>query len=88
VRFVDDALASGATVVGLAAEAEHPLHDVDLRGRLVLVIGSEHDGIGRAVRRRCTTLGRLTLRGPIDSLNASAAAAVALSLARFQRDKS
>jgi 23S rRNA (guanosine2251-2'-O)-methyltransferase len=88
VRFIDDAIARGATVVGLAAEAEQVLHDVDLRGRLVLIIGGEHDGIGRAVRRRCTALGRLTLRGPIDSLNASAAAAVALALARLQRDKS
>jgi 23S rRNA (guanosine2251-2'-O)-methyltransferase len=88
VRFLDDALASGATVVGLAAEADHALYDVDLRGRIVLVIGGEHEGLGRAVRGRCTSLGRLTLRGPVDSLNASAAAAVALSHVRFQRDKS
>ena len=88
VRFLDEALASGAAIVGLTPDADRALHDLDLRGRTVLVIGSEHEGIGRAVRRRCTQLGRLTLRGPVDSLNASAAAAVALALVRIQRDKS
>jgi 23S rRNA (guanosine2251-2'-O)-methyltransferase len=85
VRFLDDAVASGANVVGLTTDADAQLQDVDLTGRLVLVIGSEHEGIGRAVRRRCTTLARLTLRGPVESLNASAAAAVALSIAGIQR---
>ncbi|HEX4337701.1 MAG TPA: RNA methyltransferase [Polyangiaceae bacterium] len=88
VRFVDDAVASGAAVVGLTTDAERPLQDLDLGGRLVLVIGSEHEGIGRAVRKRCTALGRLTLKGPVESLNASAAAAVALAIAGIQRTKS
>jgi len=88
VRFVDDATATGAAVVGLTTDADRPLQEVDLAGRLVLVIGSEHDGIGRAVRRRCTSLAHLTLRGPVESLNASAAAAVALSIAGIQRMKS
>lgn len=88
VRFVDDAITSGAAVVGLTPDAEHNLSDLDLKGRIVLVIGSEHEGIGRAVRRRCTALARLTLRGPVESLNASAAAAVALALADVQRMKS
>jgi 23S rRNA (guanosine2251-2'-O)-methyltransferase len=87
VRFIDDAVASGAKVVGLTTDAEARLQDLDLTGRLVLVIGSEHEGIGRAVRRRCTTLARLTLHGPVESLNASAAAAVALSIAGIQRVK-
>ncbi|HVW28619.1 MAG TPA: RNA methyltransferase [Polyangiaceae bacterium] len=88
VRFIDDAVASGAAVVGLTTDAEQKLEDVDLTGRLVLVIGSEHEGIGRAVRRHCTMLARLTLRGPVESLNASAAAAVALSIAVIYRARS
>jgi 23S rRNA (guanosine2251-2'-O)-methyltransferase len=87
VRFLDDAVATGASVVGLTTDAERPLQELELTGRLVLVIGSEHEGIGRAVRRRCTALGRLTLRGPVESLNASAAAAVALAFAGNQRYK-
>jgi len=85
VRFLDDAGSGGASIVGLAADAPSRLEDVALQGPLVLAIGSEHEGLGRAVRRRCTTLARLTLRGPIDSLNASAAAAVALYMAHVKR---
>jgi 23S rRNA (guanosine2251-2'-O)-methyltransferase len=85
VRFLDEATAAGAAIVGLAADAPVRLEDADLRGPLVLAIGSEQDGLARAVRRRCTTLARLTLRGPIDSLNASAAAAVALHAALIKR---
>jgi 23S rRNA (guanosine2251-2'-O)-methyltransferase len=87
VRFLDDAVTAGVTVVGLVPDADLALHKMDLGGPTVLVIGSEHEGIGRAVRRRCTALARLTLKGPIESLNASAAAAVALAIARISRDK-
>src|SRR5262249_15146081 len=76
VKFLDEAAAAGAKIVGLTADAPLGLEDADLTGSVVLAVGSEHEGLGRAVRRRCTALARLTLRGPIDSLNASAAAAV------------
>jgi len=87
VRFLDDASAAGVAVVGLAAEATQGLHELDLRGPTILVVGSEHEGLGRAVRSRCSSLGRLTLRGPVASLNASAACAAALYVALIQRAK-
>jgi 23S rRNA (guanosine2251-2'-O)-methyltransferase len=85
VRFLDDAAAQAFRIVGLAAEAREPLHELDLKGPTVLVVGSEHTGLGKAVRQRCSSLGRLTLRGPIDSLNAAAACAVSLYVATIQR---
>jgi 23S rRNA (guanosine2251-2'-O)-methyltransferase len=87
VRFLDEAAGAGAAVVGLAMDAPAPLHELDLRGPTVLVIGSEHEGLGRAVRKRCTATARLTLKGPVDSLNASVACAVALYVALIQRSK-
>ncbi|MET0341851.1 MAG: 23S rRNA (guanosine(2251)-2'-O)-methyltransferase RlmB [Polyangiales bacterium] len=66
-------------VIGLAAEGA-----VDLRGYRpppgprVLVVGSEGRGLRRLVRERCTTLVRIPMDGPIASLNASVAAAIAL----------
>jgi 23S rRNA (guanosine2251-2'-O)-methyltransferase len=88
VRFLDDATAAGIQIIGLAAEGRAPLHEMDLAGPTILVVGSEHTGLGRAVRQRCTALARLTLRGPIDSLNASVACAVSLYVASIQRTKS
>jgi 23S rRNA (guanosine2251-2'-O)-methyltransferase len=87
VRFLDDAVSAGCTVVGLASDAPAELHDLDLRKPTILVVGSEHEGLGRGVRSRCTTLARLALQGPVESLNASAACAAALYMAAVQRVK-
>lgn len=69
---------SGAAVIGLDASAERTLDAIDLRGPVCLVVGSEGKGLRRATRRACTDVGKLPMRGPLGSLNASVAAAIAL----------
>lgn len=86
-HFIDDGKAGGAVVIGLTPDAPTGLDRVDLRGPSMLVIGSEHEGIARNVRRRCSTFARLTLAGPVASLNASVAAGIALHMAAIQRMK-
>lgn len=68
----------GAMTVGLDASAEASIDELDLKGPVVLVVGSEGKGLGRQVRRTCQRLAKLPMRGPIDSLNASVALAIAL----------
>lgn len=75
----------GFTSVGLAGEAAEALREIDLRGPLVLVVGSEGSGLRRLVRERCDHLARIDLVGPVTSLNASVAAGVALYEAVRQR---
>jgi 23S rRNA (guanosine2251-2'-O)-methyltransferase len=66
-------------VVGLAVEGAQDLPLYQRRGRsTVLVVGSEGRGLRRLVREHCTDLVRIPMHGPIESLNASVAAAVAL----------
>lgn len=84
-RALSDAAASSVQVVGLDAQAERSLAEWDLRGPTLLVIGSEQSGMTPAVRRACTGLARLVAPGPIESLNASVAAAIALYEASRQR---
>ena len=48
----------------------------DLTGPICLVIGSEGDGLGRMVRQSCDELVSIPMRGHVDSLNASCAAAI------------
>jgi 23S rRNA (guanosine2251-2'-O)-methyltransferase len=72
------ARAAGVNVVGLDPRAEHRLADLPLQRPLIIVVGSEHEGMGRAVRRACSALGRVVLSGQVDSLNASVAAGIAL----------
>lgn len=84
-KLLASALEASVTIVGLDASSERPLSAVDLRGPTLLVIGSEHSGMTPAVRRSCTTLARLVAPGPIESLNASVAAAISLYEATRQR---
>jgi 23S rRNA (guanosine2251-2'-O)-methyltransferase len=78
----------GVSVVGLDAHASDRVGELDLDGPTILVVGNEHEGIGRGVRRACSAVGRLTASGRIDSLNASVAAALALHEAAIHRIKS
>ncbi|MGC8723744.1 MAG: 23S rRNA (guanosine(2251)-2'-O)-methyltransferase RlmB [Acidobacteriota bacterium] len=57
-----------------------PLWSADLPWNrpLALVVGEEGEGVGRLVRSRCDASVRIPMRGRLDSLNASVAAALAL----------
>ncbi len=75
----------GLWIFGAAAEAATPLYDADLKGPAAIVIGSEGSGMSRLVAQRCDVLVSIPLRGKLNSLNASAAAAVLLYEAVRQR---
>ena len=52
------------------------MYDLDLKGPVGLVIGSEGNGVGRLVKEKCDFTASIPMRGNIDSLNASVAAGV------------
>jgi len=68
----------GLWVFGLDAGADTALYNVDLRGPVALVIGGEERGIRPLVRQRCDLLLTIPRIGPVLSLNAAAAATVAM----------
>ena len=83
VRNLADWLASAkeadAWVYGAAPVPEAVPYDrPDYSGRVVLVLGAEGRGLGSRVAAACDQLVALPLRGRIESLNVSAAAAVLL----------
>jgi len=75
----------GLRVVGTDAGASVAYREADLRGPLVLVIGSEGRGLTPAIRRRCDLLVRIPMRGRISSLNAAVAGSVLLFESAAQR---
>lgn len=84
---LNEAREAGVQVVGLEPQAERSLREHDLAGPTLLVLGSEGEGMGRAVRRCLSSSARLAQSGRIGSLNASVAAAIALYEASNHRAK-
>ena len=52
------------------------MYDLNLKGPVGLVIGSEGEGVGRLVKENCDMIASIPMKGDIDSLNASVAAGV------------
>ena len=77
-RSLETLKEAGYRVVGLAEEGDQTLEEVDLEGPLVVVTGSEGQGLSMLTRRHCDQLIRIPLRGVTPSLNASVATALCL----------
>lgn len=60
-----------------------PYYQMDLKGPMGLVIGSEGEGVSRLIKETCDFVASIPMKGDIDSLNASVAAGVlAFEIAR------
>lgn len=75
----------GVWVFGATMGGTTPLYRADLKGPAAIVIGSEGSGLGRLVEENCDFTVSIPMFGKINSLNASAAAAVLLYEAVRQR---
>jgi 23S rRNA (guanosine2251-2'-O)-methyltransferase len=69
---------AGCTLVGLEGSTDTELGDLELDGPLVLVVGSEGEGLSRLVRETCDELAAIPIRSEVESLNAGVAAGIAL----------
>ena len=61
-----------------------PANEVNLKGRIALVLGREGEGLHRLVKENCDGLVRIPTSGRLDSLNVAAAAAVLMYEMRRQ----
>ncbi|WP_110208328.1 23S rRNA (guanosine(2251)-2'-O)-methyltransferase RlmB [Nocardioides daejeonensis] len=70
---------AGCMVVGLAADGDVSLPELDLAtGPLVVVVGSEGKGLGRLVAETCDQLVSIPMAAELESLNAGVAASITL----------
>ncbi len=82
VKFLRD---NGYHVVGASEKGAVNYTEADYTGPTVIVMGAEDTGISDEVLRRCDTLGAIPIKGNIQSLNVSCAAAVMIYEAVRQR---
>jgi 23S rRNA (guanosine2251-2'-O)-methyltransferase len=79
-RSLKQAQEQGFTVVGLDADGETGLYDLEAAvGPLVVVVGSEGRGLSRLVGQTCDLRVSIPMMSTVESLNASVAAAVTLA---------
>ncbi len=76
---------SGLQVVGLDADGDTAVDEIDGGGPIVVVVGSEGKGLSRLVRENCDAIVSIPMAGPTESLNASVAAGVVLAEIARQR---
>ncbi len=75
---LEQARRAGCWTVGLDARGDRSVFELQLADQpLVLVLGSEGRGLARLTRDRCEVIVSIPMRGAIESLNVSAAAALA-----------
>ncbi|WFB08794.1 23S rRNA (guanosine(2251)-2'-O)-methyltransferase RlmB [Streptomyces sp. LX-29] len=85
-RALESYQKAGLTVVGLAADGDVELHELEvLDGPVVIVVGSEGKGLSRLVGETCDLRVRIPMPGGAESLNAGVAAGVVLYEAARRR---
>lgn len=77
-RAMEQLKEAGFWLIGLDERAEKSYTEVDYKGRIAIVMGSEGTGLHELVRKRCDFLVSIPTTGPVRSLNVSVAAGVVL----------
>jgi len=75
IKFLQE---SGIRVVACTEKAEKTIYDIEFKGPVALIMGSEEDGISDILLREADELAKIPLKGKIESLNVSVAAGVAI----------
>jgi len=77
-RALEDLKKAGFWLYGTSAGKNQYLQDIDFKGPVGLVIGSEGEGLNLLTERSCDQLVSIPQRGKTPSLNASIATAISL----------
>lgn len=86
-RVLREYAEAGFVVVGLAGEGETDIADIPgVDGPVLLVVGSEGEGLAQLVRKNCDVLASIPIASDVESLNASVAASIALYEVARARD--
>ncbi len=81
---LDELKEKGMWVYGADMDGDD-IRSVNLDGAVVLVIGSEGDGMSRIVREKCDFIVSLKMKGQINSLNASVAGGILMYEFAYKR---
>lgn len=85
VKAIQELKKNHIWIVGLDKDGDRSIYENDFSGSIALVVGGEESGIRPLVKKNCDFLSFIPQHGPVTSLNASVAGAVAMYEAYRQR---
>ena len=86
-RTMRDLKKRGIWFVGTAHQSDKIIYEVDLKGPLAVVMGSEEKGMRRLTRELCDFLVKIPMSGKVENLNVSVATGICLFEAVRQRGR-
>ena len=75
IRYLKD---SNIFVYGTDDEAKKPLHKINFKGSIALVMGSEGKGMRRLTKELCDDIFSIPMMGQVESLNVSVASGICM----------
>lgn len=75
----------GFELIATGLENAVDYYDIDMRGKKILVLGSEANGVNPGLKNRCSQTSRIPINPRVDSLNVAAACAIITAEAWRQR---
>lgn len=76
-RYIDEMKDAGVFCYGLDEDSEAPLFDIDLKGRICLVFGSE-EGLRRLTKEKCDAIAKIPTNKAFPSLNVATCFAISV----------
>ena len=76
----------GFWLVGTSDNANQSLYEIDLKGKIGIVMGAEGKGLRRLTEEKCDFIAKLPMMGSVECLNVSVATGVCLYEAIRQRN--
>ena len=78
----------GFWFAGTSDNAQSSFYEIDLKGKIAIVMGAEGKGLRRLTEESCDFLGKLPMAGSVECLNVSVATGICLYEAVRQRTSS
>ncbi len=77
-KSIEELQKAGFWVVGLDGYADKELSEIDLKGKVCIVMGSEGKGLRKLIKENCDFTAKLPMVGQVESLNVSVATGISL----------
>lgn len=84
-RALEQIKEAGLWILGLDVSAAQSLYETDLSIPVGIIVGNEQKGLRSLIRKQCDLLVRIPAHGPLQSLNAATAGALALAEVQRRR---